>query len=256
MILTMSIENSNLTLGVFREDSLLFCSLMATDRKKTGDEYAIAFRSILELYGLHPGDITGSILSSVVPTLTLEVTRALSLLLGKAPTLVGPGVKTGLNIRMDTPSSVGSDLIVNAVAAAAEHPLPLIVMDLDTAVTLVAVDERGSFVGSVIAPGPAVSLPALSAACDQLPSVSLEAPGTVIGKNTVDCMKSGAVFGTAAMVDGLVSRMEAQLGASCTLVSTGILADTIVPHCTRQAVIDKDLMMKGLLRIYRRNQKK
>lgn len=256
MILTMSIENSNLTLGVFQEDSLLFTSRMATDRKKTGDEYAIGFRSILELYGLRPEDISGSILSSVVPTLTLEVSHALSLLLGKAPMVVGPGIKTGLNIRMDNPSALGSDLVVNASAAAAEYPLPLIVMELDTAVTLMAVDERGSYVGSVIAPGPGVSTAALAAACDQLPSVSLEAPREVIGKNTVDCMKSGAVFGTAAMVDGLITRMEAQLGTSCTLVATGTLAETIVPHCIRKPAIDRDLMMKGLLRIYRRNQKK
>lgn len=256
MILTMSIENSNLTLGVFREDDLLFCSRMATDRKKTGDEYAIGFRSILELYGLCPEDITGCILSSVVPALTLEVSRALTLLLGRTPMVVGPGVKTGLNIRMDNPSALGSDLVVNAVAAAAAYPLPLIVMDLDTALTLMAVDEKGSYVGSVIAPGPAVSVTALAAACDQLPVVALEAPREVIGKNTVDCMKSGAVFGAAAMVDGLVSRMEAQLGTSCTLVATGILSETIVPHCVRQPVIDRDLTMKGLLRIYRRNQKK
>ena len=161
MILTLSVENTNVVLGVFDGQTLLFTSRMATDRKKTGDEYAIAFRSILELHDIHREDIQGGIVSSVVPALIREIRMALRLILGKEPMVVGPGVKTGLNILMDDPASLGSDLVAAAVAATAEYPAPLIVADMDTATTLLAVNEKKSFVGTVIAPGTALSAQAL-----------------------------------------------------------------------------------------------
>lgn len=256
MILTLSVENTNLVLGVFAGEKLLFTSRIATDRSRTGDEYAIAFRSILDLHGILAGEIQGGIISSVVPALINEIKAALRLILGKEPLVVGPGVKTGLNILMDNPAALGSDLVVNAVAAAAEYPAPLIVVDLDTATTLCAVNEKKSFVGTVIAPGAALSAAALADACDQLPRISLEAPREIIGKNTIDSMKSGAVFGTAAMLDGLVSRMEAQLGGNCTVIATGSLAEIIAPHCSRNVVVDQRLLLKGLRRIYEKNVKR
>lgn len=256
MILTLSVENTNLVLGVFAGEKLLFTSRIATDRSRTGDEYAIAFRSILDLHGISAGEIQGGIISSVVPALINEIKAALRLILGKEPLVVGPGVKTGLNILMDNPAALGSDLVVNAVAAAAEYPAPLIVVDLDTATTLCAVNEKKSFVGTVIAPGAALSAAALADACDQLPRISLEAPREIIGKNTIDSMKSGAVFGTAAMLDGLVSRMEAQLGGNCTVIATGSLAEIIAPHCSRNVVVDQRLLLKGLRRIYEKNVKR
>ena len=256
MILTLSVENTNLVLGVFAGEKLLFTSRIATDRSRTGDEYAIAFRSILDLHGILAGEIQGGIISSVVPALINEIKAALRLILGKEPLVVGPGVKTGLNILMDNPAALGSDLVVNAVAAAAEYPAPLIVVDLDTATTLCAVNEKKSFVGTVIAPGAALSAAALADACDQLPRISLEAPREIIGKNTIDSMKSGAVFGTAAMLDGLVSRMEAQLGGNCTVIATGSLAEIIAPHCSQNVVVDQRLLLKGLRRIYEKNVKR
>lgn len=256
MILTLSVENTNLVLGVFAGEKLLFTSRIATDRSRTGDEYAIAFRSILDLHGILAGEIQGGIISSVVPALINEIKAALRLILGKEPLVVGPGVKTGLNILMDNPAALGSDLVVNAVAAAAEYPAPLIVVDLDTATTLCAVNEKKSFVGTVIAPGAALSAAALADACDQLPRISLEAPREIIGKNTIDSMKSGAVFGTAAMLDGLVSRMEAQLGGNCTVIATGSLAEIIAPHCSRNVMVDQRLLLKGLRRIYEKNVKR
>lgn len=256
MILTLSVENTNLVLGVFAGENLLFTSRIATDRSRTGDEYAIAFRSILDLHGISAGEIQGGIISSVVPALINEIKAALRLILGKEPLVVGPGVKTGLNILMDNPAALGSDLVVNAVAAAAEYPAPLIVVDLDTATTLCAVNEKKSFVGTVIAPGAALSAAALADACDQLPRISLEAPREIIGKNTIDSMKSGAVFGTAAMLDGLVSRMEAQLGGNCTVIATGSLAEIIAPHCSRNVMVDQRLLLKGLRRIYEKNVKR
>lgn len=256
MILALSVENTNLSMGLFSGEELLFTSRMAADRSKTGDEYAISFKSILDIHGIAPEDIQGSIVASVVPALINEIKAALRLMLGKEPLVVGPGVKTGLNILMDNPAALGSDLVVNAVAAVAEYPAPLIVIDLDTATTLLAVNEKKSFVGSVIAPGAALSAAALSAACDQLPRIAIEAPATVIGKNTVDCMRSGAVYGTAAMLDGMVERMERQMGLQCTVIATGSLAGIIAPHCTRDMIVDQRLLLKGLRRIYEKNMRK
>lgn len=256
MILALSVENTNLIMGVFQGENLLFTSRMATDRSKTGDEYAIGFKSILDIHSIDPKKIEGAIIASVVPVLLNEIKGALRLMLGKEPMVVGPGVKTGLNIQMDNPASLGTDQVVNAVAAAAAYPCPLIVIDLDTATTLLAVNEKKAFIGSVIAPGAIISAAALAASCDQLPRISMEAPPEVIGKNTVDCMKSGAIFGTAAMLDGMISRMEQQMGAECTVIATGTLAETIVPHCNREMVIDQELLLKGLRRIYDRNKRR
>ncbi len=256
MILTLSVENTHLVMGCFSGDTLLFTSRMATDRNKTGNEYAISFKSILELHEIDRGSIRGSIVSSVVPALIHEIKAALRLILGKEPLVVGPGVKTGLNILMDNPATLGTDLVGNAVAAAAEYPVPLIVIDMNTATTMLALDGQKRFVGSVIAPGVALSVTALAAACDQLPCVCVEAPREVIEKDTVDCMKSGIVFGTASMLDGMIARMERQLGSTCTVLATGPHAATIVPHCTREITVDEHLLLKGLKRIYDRNQRK
>lgn len=157
----------------------------------------------------------------MVPALIREIVAALRLMLGKEPLLVGPGVKTGLNILSDNPASLGSDLVVNAVAAIAEYPAPLIVIDLDTATTLLAVNAKKAFVGSIIAPGVSISARALAESCDQLPQITIEAPKELIGRNTVDCMKSGVVYGIASMLDGMVQRLERQMGAICTVVVTG-----------------------------------
>lgn len=256
MILALSVENTHLVMGCFSEDNLLFTSRMATDRNKTGNEYAISFKSILELHKIDRAQIQGSIVSSVVPALINEIKAALRLILEKEPLVVGPGVKTGLNILMDNPATLGTDLVGNAVAAVAEYPVPLIVIDLNTATTLLAIDGQKRYVGSVIAPGVTLSVTALAAACDQLPRISIEAPKEVIEKNTVDCMKSGAVYGTAAMLDGMIARMERQMNGSCTVIATGPYARTIVPHCTREIAVDEQLLLKGLKRIYDRNQRR
>ena len=255
MTLALDVENTNIVLGCFDGDEIYFTSRIATDRKKTGDEYAISFKNILEMHGVALEKIRGSIVASVVPALINTIKEALRLLLKKEPMVVGPGVKTGLNILMDNPASLGSDMVVNAVAAMAEYPVPLIVIDLGTATTLLAVNGKKNFVGSVIAPGVAVSAGALAQACDQLPRISLEAPQEVIGRNTVDCMKSGAVFGTAAMLDGMVQRMEQQLGGACTVIATGSYAGEIIPHCQREIHVDDQLLLKGLRLIYEKNLK-
>lgn len=256
MILTLSVENTNLVMGCFDGDVLRFTSRLAADRNKTGDEYAISFKSILDMHGIRREQITGSIVASVVPALIREIMEALRLTLGKEPLLVGPGVKTGLNILSDNPAALGSDLVVNAVAATNEYPAPLIVIDLDTATTLLAVNEKKAFVGSIIAPGVSISARALAESCDQLPQITIEPPRELIGRNTVDCMKSGVVFGIAAMLDGMVDRMERELGGDCCVVVTGPMADVIVPHCCREMTVDPTLLLKGLRRIYEKNNRK
>ena len=253
MILALSVENTNLVMGCFDGENLLFTSRLAADRNKTGDEYAISFKSILDMHGIEREDITGSIVASVVPALIREIMEALRLTLGKEPLLVGPGVKTGLNILSDNPASLGSDLVVNAVAAIAEYPVPLIAIDLDTATTLLAVNQKKCFVGSIIAPGVSISARALAESCDQ---ITIEPPRDLIGRNTVDCMKSGVVFGIASMLDGMVERMEQELGGDCHVVVTGPMAEVIVPHCKRKMTVDSMLLLKGLRRIYEKNNRK
>lgn len=256
LILAVSVENTNLVMGCFRGQELIFTSRIATDRKKTGDEYAVSFKNMLDLHGISANEISGSIVSSVVPALVRQILAALKGLLGQEPMLVGPGVKTGLNILSDNPGALGSDLVVNAVAAIAEYPVPLIAIDLDTATTLLAVDEKRRFTGSVIAPGVSISAQALADSCDQLPRITIEAPKMLIGKNTVDCMKSGVVLGIASMLDGMVERMEAQLGSDCCVIATGPMAEIIVPHCKRTMISDPLLLLKGLRLIYEKNRKK
>ena len=255
MILALSVENTNLVMGCFDGETLLFTSRLAADRNKTGDEYAISFKSILDMHGIRRENISGSIVASVVPALIREIMAALRLTLGKEPLLVGPGVKTGLNILSDNPASLGSDLVVNAVAAIADYPAPLIVIDLDTATTLL-VNRKKCFVGSIIAPGVSISARALAASCDQLPQITIEPPRDLIGRNTVDCMKSGVVFGIASMLDGMVERMEQELGEDCHVVVTGPMAEVIVPHCKREMTVDSMLLLKGLRRIYEKNNRK
>ncbi len=256
MILALSVENTNLVMGCFQGEDLVFTSRLAADRQKTGDEYAISFKSILDIHGVDRKQITGSIVASVVPAMIRQIMEALRILLDREPILVGPGVKTGLNILSDNPGALGSDLVANAVAAIAEYPAPLIVIDLDTATTLLAVNEKKSFVGSIIAPGVSLSAKALAEACDQLPQITVEAPKSLIGRNTVDCMKSGVVFGIAAMLDGMVERMEQQLGGRCQVVVTGPMAPVVVPWCQREMTEDPMLLLKGLRRIYDKNNRK
>ena len=210
---------------------------------------------MLEAYGVKRSDIEDCIISSVVPPVFNSVRTGVIKIIGKQPMVVGPGLKTGLNIHVDVPSQVGSDRIVIAVAALAEYKAPLLLMDLGTATTIEAVEPDNVYMGGVIIPGVRVSLDALTSRAAQLPGISLDQPKQVIGKNTVDCMRSGMMYGTAAMIDGLVERMEEELGHRCTLIATGGLAQFITPLCRREIILEKDLLLKGLNIIYKKNKK-
>lgn len=253
MILAVDIGNTNIVLGCIEDDKILFEARMATDLIKTSDQYCAELKVMLSLFEVAPEDIDGSIISSVVPPVLNSFKTAIRKLTGCSALVVGPGIKTGLNIRMDNPSEVGSDLIVAAVAAIAEYGAPLLLVDMGTATTITAIDESGAFVGGCICPGVKISMEALTGRTAQLPGISLDEPRCAIGKNTRDSMRSGIMLGAASMLDGLLDRMEAELGTKVTVVATGGISKFVLPLCRRKMIYDRSLMLKGLKLLYARN---
>lgn len=255
MLLAIDIGNTNIVIGCIENDNILFKARIATDRLRTSDQYGVEIKNMLEAYGVQIKDIDDCIISSVVPPVFNSVKTGVIKIIGKQPMVVGPGLKTGLNIHVDVPTQVGSDRIVIAVAALAEYKAPLILMDLGTATTIEVVEPENTYIGGVIIPGVKVSLEALTSRAAQLPGISLDKPKNVIGKNTVDCMRSGMIYGTASMIDGLIDRMQEELGHSSTIVATGGLAQFITPLCKHEIILEKDLLLKGLNIIYKKNKK-
>lgn len=255
MLLAIDIGNTNLVIGCIENDQILFKARIATDRLRTSDQYGVEIKNMLEAYGVHIRDIDDCIISSVVPPVFNSVKTGVIKIIGKQPMVVGPGLKTGLNIHVDVPSQVGSDRIVIAVAALAEYKAPLILMDLGTATTIEVVEPENTYLGGVIIPGVKISLDALTSRAAQLPGISLDKPKQVIGKNTIDCMRSGMIYGTASMIDGLIDRMEEELGHPSTLVATGGMAQFITPLCKHNIILEKDLLLKGLNIIYKKNKR-
>ena len=253
MIIAVDIGNTNIVLGCIEDDKILFEARMATDLIKTSDQYCAELKVMLSLFEVAPEDIDGSIISSVVPPVLNSFKTAIRKLTGCSALVVGPGIKTGLNIRMDNPSEVGSDLIVAAVAAIAEYGAPLLLVDMGTATTITAIDESGAFVGGCICPGVKISMEALTGRTAQLPGISLDEPRCAIGKNTRDSMRSGIMLGAASMLDGLLDRMEAELGTKVTVVATGGISKFVLPLCRRKMIYDRSLMLKGLKLLYARN---
>ena len=253
MILAVDIGNTNIVLGCIEDHKILFEARMATDLIKTSDQYCAELKTMLSLFEVSPEDIDGSIISSVVPPVLNSFKTAIRKLTGCSALVVGPGIKTGLNIRMDNPSEVGSDLIVAAVAAIAEYGAPLLLVDMGTATTITAIDESGAFVGGCICPGVKISMEALTGRTAQLPGISLDEPRCAIGKNTRDSMRSGIMLGAASMLDGLLDRMEAELGTKVTVVATGGISKFVLPLCRRKMIYDRSLMLKGLKLLYARN---
>ena len=255
MILTIDIGNSNIVLGGVEGDAILFEARLRTDPTKTSDEYCIDLKMILEVYGVKADEIEGSIIGSVVPQVLNSVQTAIKKLTGKAALVVGPGLKTGLNIRIENPSQTGADLVVGAVAALREHKPPMIIVDMGTATTIMVLDKDGAFIGGAIAPGVKISLDALTERTALLPGLQLDQPKKAIGRNTIDCMRSGIMMGAACMLDGMVERMEAELGAKTTVVATGGIARFVTPMCKTPMIYDKDLLVKGLAILYRENKR-
>ena len=254
MILAIDVGNTNIVLGCIDGDECLFVERLSTVRTKTELEYAIDIKNVLDIYHIHRSDIEGGIVSSVVPQITNIVKLAVEKILKKEVLVVGAGIKTGLNIRMDNPAQLGSDLVVNAVAGIAEYPVPLLILDLGTANTVSVIDKNKNYIGGMIYPGIGVSLDSLTARASQLGGIGIEAPENIIGKNTVECMKSGIIYSSAAAIDGIIDRIEEAIGQPMTAIATGGLSKKIVPYCKREVILDDDLLLKGLLIIYRKNR--
>lgn len=256
MFLAIDIGNTNITLGVYENNQIRFVSRLATDRSRTTDQYALEFKQILELYGISTNCFSGSAMSSVVPELSGEICEAVKKITGVEPMTLGPGIKTGMNILIDNPAQLGADLLAGCVGAAALYPLPCLVIDLGTASKISVVDRNGSFCGCTIAPGIGISLDALSARTSQLPNISLKTPAKAIGKNTIDSMQSGTVFGYASMIDGMCEKLEEELGEKImTTVATGGLAKDLVKSCKREIVYNGELILYGLKVLYNKNKR-
>ncbi len=253
MILAIDIGNTNIVIGCVDDEKTYFIERLSTIKTKMELEYAIDIRMVLDIHGVRPEDLDGAIVGSVVPQITGIVKRAAEKIIGKETKVIGPGLKTGLNILMDNPAQLGSDLVADAVAGIAEYEPPLIIFDLGTATTVSVVDANKNYIGGMILPGIVVSLNALTANTSQLQGISLEAPKRLVGKNTIECMKSGIIHGNAAALDGLIDRIEEDLGQKATAIATGGLAKVIVPHCRRTIILDDDLLLKGLRIIYNKN---
>ena len=253
MVLAVDIGNSNVVIGCFEGEDIRLLERMSTNRNSTALEYAVLIKTVLELNGLDKVAFEGGIISSVVPAVTNMVKAAIEKLTGKPPLVVGPGLKTGLKILIDNPAQLGSDRVADAVAAVSEYPCPLITIDMGTATTISVIDKNQNFIGGVIMPGLRISAESLSSRTSQLPQISLDPPKKAIGRNTIDCMRSGIVLGCAATIDGIIEKIEQELGYPCTVVSTGGHANIVIPYCKRQIIVDEKLLLKGLMILYRKN---
>ncbi len=253
MILAIDMGNTNIVVGCLEEDQTLFTERISTDLGKTELEYAVLLKTILEIYDISTSEVTGSIISSVVPPLTHIVKMALRKLLKTEPIVVGAGLKTGLNIKIDDPATVGADLVVDSVAALKYYGAPNIVIDMGTATTMCAIDQKGDFLGGVIFPGVNISLESLAAEASLLPRISLNTPKKVIGSNTIDSMRSGIIYGEASRIDGMINRFEEELGCETKVIATGGLSGIIIPHCRHEIALEPDLMLRGLKIIYDKN---
>ena len=255
MILTIDIGNSNIVIGGVRDDEILFEARLRTEATKTSDEYCLDVKSLMDVYGVDPTQVEGAIIASVVPQVLNSFQTAIKKLTGKTALVVGPGLKTGLNILLENPGQTGADLVVGSVAAQREYDPPLTVIDMGTATTVPVLDKNGAYIGGAIIPGVKISMDALTERTALLPGLQLDQPKRTIGRNTVDAMRSGIMMGTASMLDGMVERMEAELGKKCTVVATGGIAKFVIPMCKTPIIYDKDLIVKGLAMLYRDNKR-
>lgn len=254
MILALDVGNTNIVMGWIEDGRILGTARFQTRTGETEVEYAIRIKNILELYSVDVRDFDGAILASVVGPLTDVLRRAAKLLTGTECIVVSSDMRTDLHIAIDEPHTLGADLLVGGVAAAEYYGLPAIMVDMGTATTIFAVDREKNFLGGAIIPGIKLSYSALSSGTSLLPDIGITAPKKAVSTNTVDCMLSGAVFGSAAMIDGMVERMEAEIGEKCVVVATGGLAGCVIPHCRREILLDDELLLKGLWALYRKNK--
>jgi len=253
MLLVVDVGNTQTHFGTYSGDELLEHWRFATVGSSTADEIGAVLRALLELRGIGLADLDGSIISSTVPQLGPEWAAMAERYLGHEMFVVGPGVRTGMPLRYDNPREIGADRLVNAVAAYDKVGAAVVVVDFGTAITYDPVSARGEYLGGIIAPGVEISMDALTARAAALPRIDLGSPRTLIGKSTVDAIRSGVVYGFAAQVDGIITRLRAELGEGTETIATGGLAGHIVPHTETIDEIDELLTLKGLKLLYERN---
>lgn len=253
MILAIDIGNTNIVIGGCDSDKIFFMERLTTNHTATELEYAISFKAIMELSKISSEQIDGAIISSVVPSVTSVIKNAIRRAAGTDAVVIGPGIKTGLSIKTDNPAQLGSDLVVDAVAGIHEYGAPLIIFDMGTATTVSVVNGNREYIGGMIMPGMMISLNAMVSGTSQLPKISLEKPKKLIGTNTIDCMKSGVLYGAAASLDGVIDRVREEIGEAA-VVATGGLASVVVPLCRNKIILDDELLIKGLMIIYDKNR--
>lgn len=254
MILAVDVGNTNIVLGCMDDNEIYFECRLSTDRNKTTAEYAVIFKNVFDIYGIDLNMIDGAVMSSVVPPIDKLLREAIHIVTGHKPIEVSIKLNHGIKMDSDNPEQVGNDILVSLVAAVREYPLPAVIFDLGTATTIAVIDKNAIFKGAVIMPGIKISQDTLTLSTSQLPAISYEAPPHVIGTNTVDAMKSGLVFGNASMMDGMIERIEEELGASSTVIATGGLAECVSGFCKHKIIHDDMIMLKGLKMLYEMNK--
>lgn len=256
MILALDIGNTNIVFGCMDKDEIYFECRLSTDRNKTTAEYAVVFKNVLDIYGINLNDIDGAIISSVVPPINKILSDAIHIVTGYRPIEVNVKLNHGVKMDTDNPEQLGNDILVSLVAAIAEYEPPIIIFDLGTATTISIVDKDGVFKGMAIMPGIKISQDTLTQKTSQLPAISYEAPPNIIGTNTIDAMKSGLIFGNASMMDGMIERIEKELGKEATVIATGGLSECVTKYCTHKIIQDDMIMLRGLRLLYEMNEEK
>lgn len=254
MLLALDIGNTHITIGTYSDNKLLCVCRLSSDRFRTEDQYAVEIRDILDINGININNINHAVIGSVVPSLTLILKRSIKKLTNINPLDISSIQNPGINIKLKDPSLIGSDLLAGCVAAVNLFPLPAIIFDLGTATTICVVDSSKNMLGGVITPGPLISLEALTSRSALLSSISLQAPKFTIGKTNEDCMRSGLVFGTACMIDGMCDRIETEIKNKCTIIATGGLAKDIIPYCKRDIILSDNLILEGLKILYQNSK--
>lgn len=254
MILAIDIGNTNTSIGLFdTKGKLAFLSELKTDRKKTQDQCCLDLMGVFRLYQAEIEKVTGAIISSVVPPMTANMAAAVSRLTGHKPLVVGPGLKTGLNIKADVHNQLGSDIVASSVAAFSKYSTPVIVINLGTAITFSYLSNN-AYEGCAITPGVQIALEALSERAAQLPYIALDGVAAPLGRNTVDAMRAGVIYGNAGAIDRMIECMEEAAGASAqTIVATGDSSAHLMRHCKHKICIDHNLVMEGLFLLYQKN---
>ncbi len=253
MLLCVDVGNTNIKFALYENDKQILKTRFSTDSKKTDDEFAVELYTIFQIYGFDAKAVKGSIISSVVPAVTENLQKAIHKVTNCKPVILGPGVKTGLDLRIDNPSTLGSDIVAMCVAVKEKYSCPAIVIGMGTATTIVYLNENKCYCGGAIMPGVSISLDALTSNGALLPSIELKATKKVIGTNTEDCIRSGIVAGTACSIDGMIELFREETNTNPFIIATGGLANTIAKNCKNDIIINDDLVLEGLISIYNRN---